>query len=822
MATNSVEKWFDLFERADKASGAQEWDTRCKRIKKKYLYEGSSTARHRRYQLLWSNIQQLSSAIYSKTPKAVVKRRFNDKDPVGRVASNILERAINFSLDTGDFHAVFKKVRDDFLLYGRGVARVYYEPTYSRSNDTEEDFEEATGTRTAGGTGTYAKGAGGYASESDDYPTGGAGGADEAISSPGKAAIGGSEEPSETDDEQELKFENVKLAFVHRTDFKHDPARTFQEVNWVAFRAFMTKKEMRERKSFNQEVVAQVEVHNEKDERSLDDYSPRAGEQYEDSEGTVAVWEVWDRKNNSVCWIARGSQEVLEEGEPYLNLDGFFPCPIPAYGTITNDSLTPVPDYTFYQDQADEIDQLTARIGALTDALKLVGFYPGGPSGEGSPEIERAFRPGFENKLIAVQSWASFKESGGGSAPVIFLPVEQVGKIIEGCVKLRQQIVEDVYQIVGLSDIMRGATDPQETAQAQQMKAQFGGVRLRDRQAELARFCADICKLAGQIISVHCQPSTVMKMTNTQLPNKQDVQQMAMQQMLQYRQQIAPMVAQYQQQASQGAMAGGQQGPVNPAQQGKQGPPPGNVPAPPQIPPPPVMTIPPTEEEVFGLLKDNVLRLFRIDIEADSTIIGDESQEKQDRTNLIEAMTKFVGAWEPIILQAPPMAKLAGALMKFGIRAFRVGRELEEVVEETADQLEKVQAPAGGKDPKAQAEMIKLQGMQVKAQAELQKAQMDAQTSVMEANAKFATEQMKAENDRQKATASLMSDAAAHQSNIVEMRTQAGLDAGARTHQAALDAAGGLMQAGVQTHARDHQAMIDQQAAQQQNKDTQT
>jgi len=813
MATNSVEKWFDLLERADKASGAQEWDTRCKRIRKKYLYEGSATTRHRRYQLLWSNIQQLQSSIYSKTPKAVVKRRFNDKDPVARVASTILERAINFSLDTGDFHAVFKKVRDDFLLYGRGVARVYYEPTYSRANDTEEDFEEATGTGAAGGKGAYATGTGGDAAETGDYSVGGAGGSDEGASDAGKAAVTGAETLSE--DERELKFENVKLAYVHREDFKHDPARTFQEVNWVAFRAFMTKKEMRERKSFNQDVVAEVQVHNEKDERSLEDYSPRAGEQYEDSEGTVAVWEVWDRKANSVCWIARGSQEVLEEGEPYLELDGFFPCPIPAYGTITNDSLIPVPDYTFYQDQADEIDQLTARIGALTDALKLVGFYPGGPSGEGSPEIERAFRPGFENKMIAVQSWAAFKESGGGQAPVIFLPVEQVGKIIEGCVKLRQQIVEDVYQIVGLSDIMRGATDPQETAQAQQMKAQFGGVRLRDRQAELARFCADICKLVGQIISVHCQPSIVMKMTNIPLPNKADVMQMAMQQMLQYRQQIAPMVSRYQQQAlhvGQGPMMpGGQPGPVGPAQPGQQDGPPGSIPPPPQIPPPPVLTIPPTEEEVFGLLNDNVLRLFRIDIEADSTIIGDESQEKQDRTNLIEAMTKFVGAWSPIIAQAPQMAKLSAELMKFGIRAFRVGRELEEVVEETADMLEKSPGPIGGKgDPKAAAETIKLQGMQIKAQAELQKAQIEAQTAVQEAQAKIIAEQMKQEGDRQKAVIGLAQDSASHQSNIVEMKTQAGLDSQARVHQAALDAAGGLMQAGLQTHARTHQAQLSQ------------
>jgi len=816
MVKYSVDQWFDEFERADKATGQHEWDTRCKTIKKKYLYEGSQSTRNRRYQLLWSNIQQLQSTIYSKPPKAVVKRRYNDKDPVGRIAATILERAINFSLDTGDFHSVFKKVRDDFLLYGRGLARVYYEPTYSTIDDTEKDYEEASGTD----RNSVRQGTGGSKANFDDYAAGGAGEPTEESYDADKAATTGPEKSDqERADEQELSFENVRLAFVHRNDFRNDPARTFQEVNWVAFRAFMTKAEMRARTSFNQDVVEELEVNNEKDETKLEDYLPSGRDQYGEKDGTVAVWEVWNRKENTVCWLAKGSQKFLEEGNPYLKLDGFFPCPIPAYGTITNDSLIPVPDYCFYQDQGEEIDQLTARIGALTDALKLVGFYPGGPQGEGSPEIERAFRPGFENKMIAVQSWAAFKESGGGSAPVIFLPVEQVGKIIEGCVKLRQQIVEDVYQIVGLSDIMRGATDPQETAQAQQMKAQFGGVRLRDRQAELARFCADICKLVGQIICVHCQPLTVMKMTNMQLPSKADVQQMIMQQMLQYRQQIAPIVSQYQQQAagvSQGpSMPGQQQGQVGPAQPpGQQG---GNVPSPPQIPPPPPLNMPPTEEDVFGLLKDSVLRLFRIDIEADSTIVGDESQERQDRTNLIEAITKFVQVWGPIIMQEPPMAKLAGELMKFGIRSFRVGRELEEVVEETADMIEKQPSPSGKGDPKAQSEMIKLQGMQIKAQAELQKAQMDAQTSVQESQAKFAIEQLKAESDQKKATLSLVSDAAAHQGKLAEMHTEAGLDAQGRQHQAGLDQQAGVQQAALQHHARAHQAGIQQQQVSQQN-----
>jgi len=139
----SVEKWLDALDRAERASGMKQWDERCKRIKRKYLYEDSQKTGNRKYQLLWSNTEQLQNSIYSKTPKGVVKRRYNDPDPVGRVTSQMLERAINFSLDTGRYDECFRKVRDDFLLYGRGTARVYYEPTYSTLADTEEDYEDA-------------------------------------------------------------------------------------------------------------------------------------------------------------------------------------------------------------------------------------------------------------------------------------------------------------------------------------------------------------------------------------------------------------------------------------------------------------------------------------------------------------------------------------------------------------------------------------------------------------------------------------------------------------------------------------------------------
>jgi hypothetical protein len=45
-----------------------------------------------------------------------------------------------------------------------------------------------------------------------------------------------------------------------------------------------------------------------------------------------------------------------------LKLEGFFPCPPPLNATIAQGSTIPVPDYVLYQDQAEELDDLTGRI----------------------------------------------------------------------------------------------------------------------------------------------------------------------------------------------------------------------------------------------------------------------------------------------------------------------------------------------------------------------------------------------------------------------------------------------------------------------------
>lgn len=723
-------RWLAEIERAQEAPAMREWRRRCGVIRENYLYTKSHETKARRYSMLWSNIETLEPAVYSQTPKGVVQRRFRDADPIGREACQVLERGINFQVDLNDFNSGFEQVRHDYLLFARGLARVYYEPVMKEAADDTADEGAELDVSDMLGPDVEAMA-----------------GADDAESTEGAEGIAAPDADAAKAPDV-IDFEHVKMKYVHLDDFAHSTARIWSEVDWCAFRAYLSKDEWDKR--FPKQAAAFSA-----DGAAAKTDNPAAQEAQEEK---AAVWEIWDKSGNRVLWVSTGVDGVLDESEPYLTLEGFFPCPEPAYGTRTNDSLAPVPDFIFYQDQCDEIDGLTKRIASLTDSLKLVGFYPGGPQGEGFPEIELAVKPGIENRMIAVKSWSAFVEGGKGGAPIVWLPIEEVMKIIQGCVELRKQLIEDVYQIFGISDIMRGEGEANETAKAQGIKAQFGSMRIRTRQKELSRFCRDMVRLVGEIIATQFQQETLAKMTNVSLPTRQEVEQQFQQAMVEY----TNAMQQFQMQAQQAVQsppmgAPAAPGAVAPGQ-------PSQAPKPPQPPQQPQPGQPVTWDDVLELFKDGVTRRFRLDVEADSTISGDESQERSDRAAFVEAVTNFVKEWAPILQAQTALLPVAKQMLLFLVRGFRGGRELEETLEEAFDKLEEIagQPKPNVPSPEVQAEQVKLQGVQAKTQAEGQKAALDLQASQADAQAKIAATQSQVQLKQAEAAAQMQRDQQAH------------------------------------------------------------
>lgn len=474
---DKVRKWLKVIDAYDKEF--KPWHQRCEKIIKIYTekrkVEGSEV---RRFSMLWSNISVLQPAVYARTPEPNISRRFKDDDPIARAASEIMERCVRNSFDTNDFDAVMKSVRDDYLLVGRGTSWVRYESYLKPLVDGD-----------------------GNALNKQGQPLD-----EEAKDEPG----------------EEIDSECVERDYVNWRDFGHAIARTWREVPTVWRKVYMDRESGIKRFG---EKFKTVDL----DHKAGDDSESKGTETGEEAKATV--YEIWDKPSKKVIFLARSSKELLEESDPYLNFRDFFPCPKPVYGTLQTSSLIPVPDYVFYQDQVEEIDDLTARIGALTDQLKVVGLYAATAT-DSSDAIQEIALAGVENKMIPVPNWNQFKEGGGIGGMVEWWPVDQVIKVLEGCFKARKALIDDVYQLTGISDIMRGEGDKDETATAQGIKQHWGSVRIRERQSALADFARDNARLTAEIIAEKFQPETLLAMSNVKLPSQKQLDQIALQQQI--------------------------------------------------------------------------------------------------------------------------------------------------------------------------------------------------------------------------------------------------------------------------------------------------
>lgn len=634
-------RWISEIEASEKWQ-RQYWE-RCRNIIRRYRQErreaaGQPNEDERRYAVLWSNVQTLGPAVYAKTPEAVVGRRYKDSDPVGRYASEVLERSINFTTDEDGFADRMKLIRDDYLLIGRGSAWLRFVPHVA---DNQEP--QVTG-------------------QADDE---------------------GAEDTKQV--YAEIEFEHVAY-----NDFGFTPCREWSEVWYVFRRVFMGRKDLVAR---FKEVGSTVPL----DWSPKDD--PSTDEETKEKTKKAAIYEVWDKSTGKIFWFSKSHPIApLDQKDDWMGLEGFFPCPRPVMATTPQDKFIPVPDYVYYQDQAEEIDELTAKIGRMIDALKVSGFY----AGERNIELQNLFSS-KTNQLVPVDSMASLQESGGMKGIIEWFPLDMVILALKTSFETRKEVLEDVYQITGISDIIRGATDPNETATAQGIKSQWGSLRVRDKQQELARFARDVMRIMAEIVAKNFDAKTLAAITDVQLPTQQQQQ-----------------AAQIIQQA---------------AQQGQQ------IPPPPGMPTPDVLQRP-TWEAVMGLLKSDSMRSFRIDVETDSTVQPDENEEKARRVEFITALAQLMGAALPVLQSAPQMAPLIGKSVEFLARGFRVGREMEDIIEQTFEKIAQMppQQPPGAQAGPSQAELqLKQQELGIKQQqlhADVQdtqtQAQIDAQRTAME------------------------------------------------------------------------------------------
>jgi hypothetical protein len=630
-----VKRWDLELSLADKAE--KDWRKTSQGIVERYRVEKT---KKNSFNILWSNTETLRQAVYNTLPSPDIRRRFRDPDPIGKVVAEVLERSVEFSLDAYDFDYTIKHAILDSLLPGRGVTRVKY------VSYTEEMESDST-----------------------------------------QEPVEGEEKPAD----ERLVGERCICEHVNWEDFRRGPGKTWDEVRWVAFRHRMSRSALTDQFG---KIGATIPLDNVADEE-VKKADPAVGDLFK----TLEVWEIWDKDDKSVSFIARSYKNapLLTIPDP-LGFEGFFPIPRCLMMIEDSGSLVPIPIYVEYREQAEELDRISTRINKLTDALKHRGVYNSMLS-----EFAKIEDLG-DNEFASATDIQALIESGGLEKHIWVMPIEQAAKVIQVLMEQREACKQVIYEITGISDIMRSATDARETFGAQKLKSQWGTQRLKKMQAEVQRYIRDLIRMMSEVISKKFQVETMASMTGLKLAmtdaEKAQIQQAA---------QMA--------QAMQKAQQSGQ--------------PPMMQTMPPPTPEQMEMLNKPSWEQVMKLLRDDMSRMFRIDIETDSTIAASVESDMQGLSEVLKGVSEWLTAAQPMVATgALPLEAAKEVLMTITRRA-RLGTSVE-------DAFDKMQAPKPGPNPE-----------EIKAQTALQLEQMRSQLEDRSKQSDLALEQQRMQMEAQ-------------------------------------------------------------------------
>lgn len=633
---HTYEDWYNTIGQYERTF--KEWEGRADKIVKRYRDDSRTRNNpNAKFNILWSNVQTITPAVFARLPRPDVSRRFRDNDPIGRVASMMLERALEYEIEHyGDYASAMKQSVQDRLLGGRGTAWVRYEP-----HIVGEDGGEAEGAPDDGFQVT------------EDI--------DEAETEGGVYR----------ENQERIEYECAPVDYVHWRDFGLTVARTWEEVTAVWRKVYMGRPALVER--FGEELGGRIPL----------DTKPETSKSFNEKMGEGAkeavIYEIWDKTTGQVLWLSKSLGKILDERDDPLQLENFWPCPKPMFSTLTTDSLVPVPDFVLYQDQARQLDTLADRIDGFIQALKVRGVYDAA-----EPSLARLFSEGENNALLPVKNYGAFSEKGGMAGAINLVDIKPIAEGLQMAYQAMEQVKGQIYEIMGIADIQRGQTDPNETLGAQIIKSNNASGRLKTMQHDVVNFATALLQIKAQIICQHFTEDTIVKISGAMQLSQQD-------------QQFIP--------------------------------------------------------QALQLLKDEPAKNFRIEVTSDSMIYQDEQQEKQDRIEFLSAVSQFMQTALPVATNAPELTPLLMEMLKFGVTAFKAGKGMEGLIDETADKFRQQAKAMEGKPKPPTPEMQKMQmDMQIeqaKMQATQAKAQQDMQLEQQKMQMQMELEKAKQEYQAQ-------------------------------------------------------------------------
>lgn len=401
-----------------------------------------------------------------------------------------------------------------------------------------------------------------------------------------------------------------------------------------------------------------------------------------DNERKLAdVWEIWDKtdKERIYLYLVGGTAKILKRTDDPYKLDAFFPCA--EFTPLTNsDSIVPIPEYEIYKSKAVELDNISKLADRLESAIKYVIT-----TDVANQDNIQTINNAEEGAIVTLHSPNPLNGDTSNSSG--YLPIEAAVSLAAHREDKKATLKQDIYDITGISDIMRGQTDAQETAAAQKIKGVFGSLRFQDQQKDVQALVVSIYRIIAEIISEHFDPKTLQEITSIYLPTAEEKA------MLQMKSQ--------QTELSQIERANLDN---------------------------------PTWDDVLNILRSEKLRNYTVDIQSTATVFDDLAAQNESISQLVLAYKDVISTAmqfnNPAVIRGfIPIAKMLLTNIKTG-RA--VAKQMLEAIEGAADELEKtIKSNAGQVPPEIALQQQELALKQQEVQARIQLDMARAQSEML-------------------------------------------------------------------------------------------
>jgi hypothetical protein len=204
-----------------------------------------------------------------------------------------------------------------------------------------------------------------------------------------------------------------------------------------------------------------------------------------------------------------------------------------------------------------------------------------------------------------------FAEKGGVKGSIDWFPLDQVTAAIEKLSARKQAVLQELYEVLGIADIMRGMSTATETATAQELKAKFGSARVTAVQTSLATFLTGSLWLILEVVARHWSPETIIKVSAIMNTTDNQFAQPAVQ-----------------------------------------------------------------------ALKADPTMIYRLQVNTDSTSSPNWNEEKVQRTELLQAVSQFIGMCMPLVEKTPGATPYLVQILQWAASGFKSAKQIESVFDQ--------------------------------------------------------------------------------------------------------------------------------------------